>query len=105
MKLKFESFDHFYSYYLLQHQSKMNRFCHFVGTSATLMLMLLILLTEYWKLAWFLPVTGYGLAWFGHWVFEGNNPASFKYPLYSLRADIRMYLDMIKYQWPRNEID
>ena len=93
--MKFDNFDEFYPYYLSQHKNKLNRFLHFTGTTLTLILLLIITLTNYWQLLWLLPITGYGLAWLGHWIFEGNKPASFKYPLYSLGADIKMYLDMI----------
>jgi hypothetical protein len=40
-------------------------------------------------LAW-LPV-GYGFAWTGHFFVEKNKPASFKYPLWSLKADFVMW--------------
>jgi hypothetical protein len=37
------------------------------------------------------PVVGYGLSWIGHFVVEGNTPATFGHPLWSLRGDFRMW--------------
>ncbi|BCJ87974.1 hypothetical protein skT53_29590 [Effusibacillus dendaii] len=37
------------------------------------------------------PVIVYGFAWFSHFVFEGNKPATFGHPWWSLRADFQMY--------------
>lgn len=36
------------------------------------------------------PLVGYGLAWIGHFFFEKNKPATFKYPLFSLRGDLQL---------------
>jgi len=33
----------------------------------------------------------YGSAWLGHFAFEGNEPAAFENPLWSLEGDLRMY--------------
>jgi hypothetical protein len=34
---------------------------------------------------------GYGFAWVGHFFIERNKPASFNYPLWSFRADWKMW--------------
>jgi hypothetical protein len=36
-------------------------------------------------------LVGYGFAWVGHFFFEGNMPATFIYPSYSLASDFRMF--------------
>ncbi len=47
-----------------------------------------------WQLYWgllLLPVIGYGRAWYGHFVFEKNKPATFGYPFYSFISDWVIY--------------
>jgi hypothetical protein len=37
-----------------------------------------------------IPIIGYGCSWTGHFFFERNKPAAFKYPLLSFLGDLRM---------------
>ena len=39
---------------------------------------------------------GYACAWVGHFFFEKNKPASFKFPLKSFASDFRMYADVLR---------
>jgi hypothetical protein len=39
-------------------------------------------------------IIGYGFAWVGHFFFENNKPATFKYPLLSLKGDFRLFKEI-----------
>jgi hypothetical protein len=44
------------------------------------------------------PVIGYGFAWVGHFFFEKNTPATFKYPAFSLMGDFRFWFEVVTLQ-------
>ncbi len=92
---RFTSFREFYPYYLSEHQNVTCRRLHFIGSTLVLTLLILSLLTGQLMLLWLLPVAGYGFAWLGHFKFEHNKPATFRYPLYSLMGDWVMYKDIL----------
>ena len=84
------SFEEFWPYYVAQHSRAATRRLHFAGTTMVLgALAAAVLVSPWWALA--APVVGYGPAWIGHFFVEKNRPATFTYPLWSLRGDFRMY--------------
>lgn len=67
--------------------------CRLEPRGGTVPWFVLILAVAAWFSPWFvLPATlwGYAWAWTGHFVFEKNRPATFRYPFWSLVADLRM---------------
>lgn len=86
----YKTFEEFYPYYLTEHQNQTCIRLHVIGTTIALLWGLYTLLTAQYN--WFLFgfVIAYFHAWVGHFFFEKNKPASFKYPLMSLRGDFRM---------------
>ena len=88
--MSFRNFEEFYPFYLGEHADRTSRRLHVLGTSAAVLQMLTAVLLREPLLLLSALVTGYGFAWVGHYVFEKNRPATFKYPLYSLRGDFRM---------------
>jgi hypothetical protein len=92
MQDRIDTFDEFWPHYVHAHRNPANRLCHYVGTTAMLGTVATAAVTL--NPAWLLlaPVAGYGPAWFGHFVFERNKPATFQHPLWSLRGDFKMCL-------------
>lgn len=91
---RFTRFADFYPFYLSEHSNLVCRRLHFVGS--TLVLVCLVQLVRTGDLSWVLYglLCGYGFAWVGHFFFEKNRPATFKYPLYSFIGDWVMYADI-----------
>lgn len=95
MSSSFSTFKEFYPFYLEEHSNRNCRRLHFIGT----WLVLLIAAIAAWRrepmLIWLMPVAGYGFAWVGHFFFEHNKPATFKYPFYSFAGDWVMWKDIL----------
>lgn len=91
----FSSFREFYPYYLSEHADRTCRRLHFVGTTLVILIISMVLMTGKSGMLLLAPVAGYGFAWTGHYFFEKNRPATFKYPFYSLWGDFVMYKDML----------
>ena len=85
------SFEDFWPFYVRAHANETNRTLHFVGLSLAMGSVAVGLLTR--RPGFFLaaPVLGYGFAWIGHFGVEGNTPATFGHPLWSLRGDFEMW--------------
>jgi len=95
-----KTYHHFWPYYLGQHSLRRTRAVHYVGTTIALVCMLLSL--GLWD-AWYLvgaAVGGYAPAWYAHFFIEKNRPATFRYPLWSLFSDFRMY-----FMWIANTLE
>ncbi|WP_411888293.1 Mpo1-like protein [Hydrocarboniphaga effusa] len=93
--LQFSSVAEFYPFYLSQHRSYVNRRLHFIGTTGLLVALMAALISHEGRWLVAVPLSGYGFAWIGHFVFEKNRPATFRYPLYSFVCDFLMYRDML----------
>ena len=91
----YQSFSDFYPFYLSQHSEQTCRRLHFVGTALVIVTILYAFATARYTALFLLPVIGYGFAWAGHFFFEKNKPATFKYPFYSLFGDFVMFRDIL----------
>ena len=94
-KTEFKCFKQFYPYYLQEHANRVCRRLHIIGTALVIGLLLVALLARQPLVLLLVPLAGYGFAWIGHFFFEHNKPATFKYPLYSLMGDFVMFRDAL----------
>jgi hypothetical protein len=90
------SLKEFYPFYLQEHKNSTSRILHFIGTSLVILLLPAALLFHDVRLLILIPFVGYGFAWVGHFFFEKNKPATFKYPAYSLASDFILFWDLLR---------
>lgn len=96
MEARFKSLKEFYPYYLKEHLHPTCRKLHFIGTGLIFIIALVAsLLNNFWLLL-LIPLVGYGFAWIGHFFYERNKPATFKYPFYSLASDFLLFFDLLR---------
>ena len=90
---RYRSFSEFYPFYICEHSNQTCRRIHVVGSTLVLVALTVAVVTmNPWCLL-AMPVIGYGFAWVGHFFFEKNRPATFKYPLWSLMGDWRLFYE------------
>lgn len=86
-----KSFREFWPYYVGEHRRRSTRAWHFVGTTLALLLLATAVAMRWWWALLAVPVCGYAFAWLSHLCLERNRPATFRYPLWSLAADFKMW--------------
>lgn len=93
---RFPDFASFYPFYLSQHENRICRRMHFIGSSLAIGFLLSAAMHAN---AWYLlaaVICPYAFAWIGHFVFEKNRSATFTYPLWSFCGDWKMFAQMLK---------
>ncbi len=88
------SFDDFWPYYVRAHSRERTRVLHAIGSVLAVVMLGLAFAVNLWFLV-AVPVVGYAFAWYAHFFVEGNKPATFGHPFYSLIADYRMLFLMM----------
>ncbi len=92
---RFRRFGEFYPFYLSEHTNPISRRLHFTGTSIALALLLAAAVIQSRWLVGVALIQGYAFAWVGHFFFEHNKPATFRYPGFSLMGDWRLWWDIV----------
>ena len=92
---QYKSLKEFFPFYMSQHANRTCRRLHFIGTTLGLVLAVVAVATQTWWLLAVAIVQGYAWAWIGHFGFEHNKPATFKYPWLSYLGDWKMWWQML----------
>ncbi len=90
MDQRITRYSEFWLYYLREHARPLTRALHYVGSGLAILCLLAGALgvSNAFIAA---PIAGYAFAWFAHIAVEHNRPATFRYPLWSLFSDFRMF--------------
>ncbi len=89
-KPRIQTYTEFWPFYLKEHKKRATRNWHAAGTGFGLALGATVWLSGHplWTPVALLPA--YGFAWYSHYFIEGNRPATFQYPFWSVLSDFRM---------------
>lgn len=86
----FAGYEEFFTFYLHEHSDPRNRAMHAAGTVLGLCTLIIpfVIGHPWYALLW--PVVAYSFAWTGHFLIEGNKPATFGHPFWSFISDFKM---------------
>ena len=87
---RYQNYKDFFPFYLREHSRKSTRALHYFGTIGYQALFWTLIFSQNFILLPLILLAGYGPAWIGHFFYEKNKPATFSYPLWSLRGDHHM---------------
>jgi hypothetical protein len=79
---QFSNYEDFFTFYLHEHSDPRNRAMHAAGTTLGLCTLIVPFMIgrPWYALLW--PVVAYSFAWTGHFLIEGNKPATFGHPFW-----------------------
>ncbi len=97
---EYKTLKEFYPYYLSEHNLGISRSLHFIGTFLVILNLVAFIVSLNFKFILLSVFFGYFFAWLGHFVFEKNRPATFKYPIKSLASDFIMFWQMLTFELP-----
>ena len=86
--------------YLRAHLDERTRNLHYAGTLLGIGIIFSAIIAQEPVLFAIGLLTAYGLAWFGHFTIEKNQPAAFKKPIHSFLYNFKML-----WLWLKGEVD
>jgi hypothetical protein len=90
MILSIMTYPEFWHRYLRAHARPQTRALHYAGSALALACLGTAVARRDWRFLAAAPAVGYGFAWAAHLGIEGNRPATFGHPAWSLASDVRM---------------
>jgi len=82
----YTKFREFFPLYLSEHSNQTSRRMHFIGSNIAVILLVLAVVQRDWRFVVLALGQGYAFAWVGHFFFEHNKPATFKYPFFAVKV-------------------
>lgn len=95
MSERIQTYKEFYAFYLNEHRKLGTRVFHFLGILFVFIIIGYVIYSGKERFLWYIPILGYGFAWLSHAFIERNRPATFKYPLWSLRSDFKLFFELL----------
>lgn len=86
----FDTFRDFWPHYVGQHRRPACRALHYLAAVVGLTLLAAGSGSGHWAVAAAAPIAGYGIAWVAHFCVERNEPATFRFAVWSLLAEFKM---------------
>jgi hypothetical protein len=87
---RIETYEEFWKFYLRQHAHPATKMVHALGLALALVGMGWAAVQGDWLLIPVCVLGGYAILWTSHFVIEHNLPATWTYPLWSLKSEFRM---------------
>lgn len=95
MSERIKTYREFYEFYLDEHQKTGTRIFHFLGILFVFTVIAFVIYSGKERFLWYIPIFGYGFAWLSHAFIERNKPATFRYPLWSLISDFKLFFELL----------
>nr|WP_314492550.1 DUF962 domain-containing protein [uncultured Chryseobacterium sp.] len=95
MSERIKTYREFYEFYLDEHQKAGTRIFHFLGILFVFAVIAFVIYSRKERFLWYIPIFGYGFAWLSHAFIERNKPATFRYPLWSLMSDFKLFFELL----------